>query len=135
MQRYSKKREAILTLLRETKSHPTADWIYTQLRSRYPDLSLATVYRNLAALKKAGLVRSVDSLDGQEHFDAFVPSHPHAVCEVCGAIVDVALPMDTDTLIGSAEALTGFCVTEAVLRFTGLCPACRARKEAEKPPT
>ena len=131
MQRYSKKREAILACLRDTDTHPTADWIYTQLRPRFADLSLATVYRNLASLKNAGLIRSVGSLDGQEHFDGTVPPHPHAVCTVCGAIVDVPCEMNVDGLIGTAEETTGFSIREAALRFTGVCPACRARESAK----
>ena len=44
--RYSPKREAILKCLRSTTCHPSAEWVYTQLKPQIPDLSLATVYRN-----------------------------------------------------------------------------------------
>ena len=30
--KYSKQREALLTLLRSTRSHPSADWLYENLR-------------------------------------------------------------------------------------------------------
>ena len=128
MQRYSKNREAILACLRGTKSHPTADWIYAQLKPDYPDLSLATVYRNLNALKDAGLIRSVGIVDGQERFDATTLSHPHAVCSRCGAVIDlsgVLLPLG---LIDAVQAETGFSVSEAVLQFTGLCPECKKKQ-------
>ena len=55
MQRFSKKRAAIYDCLCGTKTHPSADWIYQQLLPEFPDLSLATVYRNLAQLKEAGI--------------------------------------------------------------------------------
>ena len=45
--RNSKKRDAILEKLKSTTSHPTAEWIYLELKKDYPKLSLATVYRNL----------------------------------------------------------------------------------------
>ncbi len=45
---YSRKREAILDTLRSTKTHPTAEWVYLQLKSQYPDLSSGTVHRNLS---------------------------------------------------------------------------------------
>ena len=127
MQRYSKNREAILACLRGTKSHPTADWIYAQLKPDYPDLSLATVYRNLNALKDAELIRSVGIVDGQERFDATTEPHPHAVCSRCGAVIDlsgVLLPLG---LIDAVQAETGFSVSEAVLQFTGLCPECKVK--------
>jgi len=52
--RHSPKRDAILSVLRETKSHPSAEWIYAQLKPRHPDLSLGTVYRNLNLLADEG---------------------------------------------------------------------------------
>ena len=41
--RYSPKRDAILQCLRSTTCHPSAEWVYSQLKPRIPDLSLATV--------------------------------------------------------------------------------------------
>ena len=102
MQRFSKKRTAIYDCLCGTKTHPTADWIYQQLLPEFPDLSLATVYRNLAQLKEAGRIRSVGTVAGQERFDADL--HPHG---------------------RRAEDASGWSVCGTSLRLTGLCPACR----------
>ena len=52
--RHSPKREAILECLRSTTCHPSAEWVYAQLKPRIPDLSLATVYRNLARFRGGG---------------------------------------------------------------------------------
>ena len=57
--KHSRKRDAILECLRCTTSHPTAEWVYTQLKPTIPDLSLATVYRNLAMFKDEGTIDSV----------------------------------------------------------------------------
>ena len=54
--RYSKKRTAVYDVLSSTKSHPTAEWIYNRLKPEIPDLSLATVYRNLAQLEADGKI-------------------------------------------------------------------------------
>ena len=129
MQRYSKNREAILACLRSTKSHPTADWIYAQLKPDYPDLSLATVYRNLNALKDAGLIRSVGIVDGQERFDAMTEPHPHAVCARCGNMIDLSGVLVPHELIDAVQAETGFAISEAVLQFTGLCPECKSKQQ------
>ena len=43
--RYSKKREAILAAIQGTSCHPSAEWIYQQLKPSHPDLSLGTVYQ------------------------------------------------------------------------------------------
>ncbi len=87
--RYSKKREAILEAIRSTDTHPSADWVYQTLRPVFPDLSLGTVYRNLARFKEEGLVVSVGTVNGQERFDAVVSPHTHFICRTCGAVLDL----------------------------------------------
>ena len=57
--RHSPKREAILECLRSTTCHPSAEWVYAQLKPRIPDLSLATVYRNLARFRAEGTVQVI----------------------------------------------------------------------------
>ena len=48
--RETRQRKAILNILREADSHPTADWIYDEVRKIIPDISKGTVYRNLKIL-------------------------------------------------------------------------------------
>ena len=54
VRKHSRKRDAILSCVRGTTCHPTAEWVYTQLKPEIPDLSLGTVYRNLAMFKQDG---------------------------------------------------------------------------------
>lgn len=79
--RYSKKREAILAAIQGTSCHPSAEWIYQQLKPSHPDLSLGTVYHNLIFFQERGDIRSVGVIQGQERFDAVVTPHSHFVCE------------------------------------------------------
>ena len=96
--KHSRKRDAILECLRCTTSHPTAEWIYTQLKPTIPDLSLATVYRNLAMFKDEGTIDSVGVYNGLERFDFRTDPHAHFICRICGAVSDInwlELPADT----------------------------------------
>ena len=128
MKRYSKKREAILDCLKSTTSHPTAEWIYERLKPEYPHLSLATVYRNLAEMKKEGLIRSVGIVDGQERFDGTTAQHTHAVCSVCGKVIDVNGIDVPDELKLKIAEMTGYSVERADLRFLGICGECMKKK-------
>ena len=93
--RYSKKREAILTAIRSSDAHPSAEWIYHTLKSTHPDLSLGTVYRNLLFFQQNGTIQSVGVVNGQERFDAVTAPHSHFVCTSCGAVIDLhRIPMD-----------------------------------------
>ena len=52
--RYSKQREAIRMYLLSTKSHPTAEAVYNNIKNEHPRISLGTVYRNLNLLEEQG---------------------------------------------------------------------------------
>ena len=83
--RYSKKREAILTAIRGTRCHPSAEWVYQSLKPEHPDLSLGTVYRNLIFFQQRGEIQSVGVVKGQERFDGETRPHSHFICNSCGA--------------------------------------------------
>ncbi len=91
MKNYSRQREAILTALRSTKTHPTASMIYETVRQQLPNISLGTVYRNLSALSEAGEILCIDVGDGFEHFDGDISPHAHLHCRKCKSITDAPL--------------------------------------------
>lgn len=122
--RYSKKREAILEAIRGTALHPSADWVYQKLKSAHPDLSLGTVYRNLAFFKEQGSVCCVGVVNGQERFDATTTPHTHFICDHCGAVIDLhKIPADPalDREVGEQY---GFKVEHHKLVFHGVCREC-----------
>jgi len=123
MQRYSKKREAIIELFRSTEAHPSAEWVYAQLKPDFPDLSLATVYRNIAALLDSGELISVGVVDSKERYDYKTRSHPHFICTRCGGVIDVDIPSVFE-LEKDAEEATGAKVSRHDLTFRGVCRNC-----------
>ena len=89
LRRTSKKRSAILECIQGTTCHPTADWIFRQLKPEIPDLSLGTVYRNLSVLQQQGDIISVGVNGGMEHFDGDLHPHAHFFCKTCGKVTDL----------------------------------------------
>ena len=122
--RYSKKREAILSAIQGTSCHPSADWVYRQLKPSHPDLSLGTVYRNLAFFLERGQVKSVGVVQGQERFDAVVTPHSHFVCNCCGAVLDLPDIDLSGGLDGAVSRQYGLMTERHELTFYGLCPSC-----------
>ena len=132
--RYSKKREAILEAIRGTSCHPSAEWVYRQLKPRHPDLSLGTVYRNLAFFREQGLVRSVGTVQGQERFDAIVAPHSHFVCSCCGCVQDLPGLQLGEELDRSVSMQYGLAVERHELTFYGLCPSCTNQQNNKEEP-
>ena len=121
----SKKRDAILTCIRQTKCHPTADWIYQQLKPEIPDLSLGTVYRNLAMFRSEGIIQSIGVVNGLERYDADTSSHSHFVCSQCGQVYDLEGLNLPKSFMEEAARCTGGTITNYHLQFTGSCADCR----------
>ena len=72
-----RKRNAILTCLRSTHLHPSAEMLHEMLQPEHPDISLATVYRNLSLFKNQGVIQSLGTVDGIERFDGNAQPHVH----------------------------------------------------------
>ena len=124
MKRYSRKREAILQALRSTDTHPSAEWVYTKLKPEFPDLSLATVYRNIAEFLEEGTIVSVGTVAGQERYDAETRPHTHFICDTCGAVIDVESKIDTAAIKDTVEKSIGAQIMRHELYFRGKCANC-----------
>lgn len=121
--KYSKQREAILTYLRSTKEHPTAEMVYSELRVEYPRLSLGTVYRNLNLLAECGEILRLNCGDGTDHFDAAVRPHNHFICKKCGRVMDLDMPSLEFIDEKAAENFSGN-VQGHQIYFYGECKDC-----------
>ena len=128
--RMTRQRKTILNILRQTKSHASADEIYELVRKQLPRISLGTVYRNLEVLAKMGLIQKLELGGTIKRFDWNPNKHYHIRCLVCGQIDDAPIaPLNQleDELYGA----TVFSIIGHRLEFEGLCPDC-TEKEAQK---
>ncbi|MBE6924901.1 MAG: transcriptional repressor [Ruminococcaceae bacterium] len=119
-----RKRDAILECVRSTTSHPSADWVFARLKPVLPDISLATVYRNLSLFKQQGVIASVGTVRGVERFDGNTEPHVHFICHQCDAIIDLPQMQVPQSLSSQAAAEAGGQVDVCQLTFTGICNRC-----------
>jgi len=130
--RKTRQREAILRVLRDTTSHPAADWIYSEVRKDIPNISLGTVYRNLRLLQECGEVLGIDLGSTSTRFNGNSANHYHFRCERCGGIFDIDEPLDEEINKRIARR-TGFKISGHWLEFHGLCKECqKGRRVAQK---
>lgn len=118
--RYSKQREAVYDVLCNTTAHPDVAWIYGEVKKLIPNISLATVYRNLGELEILGKIKRVSVEGYSERYDANVCDHAHIVCESCGRIDDA--DMSRVTVCHKFSN-----VTRCEVTFYGKCDECRKR--------
>ena len=127
-----KKRNAILECLRHTDVHPSAETLHQMLQKEHPDISLATVYRNLARFKNEGIITSIGSVNGIERFDAITEPHVHFICTCCSRVVDLPQMEIPDSLCRLVSDETGAQVEGCQLAFTGLCRECRKKQSTQE---
>src|SRR5262249_48354883 len=87
--RVTQAREAVLAALADDRTHPTAEALSRRVRRVVPGLSRATVYNCLDSFVASGRIGALDALAGGRRFDPNLAEHHHAICSVCGAILDV----------------------------------------------
>lgn len=119
-----RKRNAILACLQQTHAHPSAEMVHEMLQKTHPDISLATVYRNLAWFKSQGMIQSLGTVNGIERFDANTAPHVHFVCTGCSAVIDLPQIAVPHSLEADTEKYASCRVQGCQLTFTGLCGSC-----------
>jgi Fur family peroxide stress response transcriptional regulator len=126
MRRETRQREAILNVLRSTDSHPTADWIYDEVRKVIPNISKGTVYRNLQVLQEDGAITELKLNGTLSRYEVKQERHYHFRCERCGRVSDIDMPVDRE-LDQQVEKRTGLKISYHQLEFRGLCKDCQQK--------
>jgi Fur family ferric uptake transcriptional regulator len=126
-QRYTRNRRAIVALLAGSE-RPLA---LTEMLAAGEDLAQSSVYRNLAILEAAGVVRKVaatDELPRYELAEDLTGHHHHFLCTSCGSVEDFTLPprieRTLETALITASRRSGFAGSHHRLDLVGLCRDC-----------
>ncbi|MBI2868525.1 MAG: transcriptional repressor [Chloroflexi bacterium] len=122
--RFSRRREIILDVLRSVTCHPTAEWVHAQARKQAPRLSLGTTYRNLRLLAERGIIQELELGQDLSRYDGNPRNHVHFCCDGCGRVLDIADPTPP-AMDGAVARDTGLKITSHRLFFHGLCQECQ----------
>lgn len=119
-------RALVLEAVRSLHNHPTSADVYEVVREKHPNISRATVYRNLGVLASRGEVLRVEVPNGADRYDFLNKPHYHAKCRVCGGVFDIDLPYQDD-IVARVEDAHGFSIEEHEIIFGGVCADCASR--------
>jgi Fur family transcriptional regulator, ferric uptake regulator len=126
--RLSSVREAIARVVLELRGHFEANDIVRELRTRnVRDAHLATVYRTLPLLVRAGLIQPALFSSGERAFyeASFErPHHDHLICTGCGVVVEFELEA-IEALQRDLARCHGFELTAHYHELLGECTSCR----------
>ena len=128
IERLTNQKKAILDYLRSTTSHPDAYEVYAVIKKKLPQISLATVYRNLDSMVKKGLVKEIRIKDDRFNYDGAEHHHNHFKCTNCMAVFNV----DGDILLNyeklGENSAVGL-VEEYDVLLKGTCINCQRKNK------
>ncbi|MFO8060371.1 MAG: Fur family transcriptional regulator [Bacillota bacterium] len=133
--RVTPQRLAVLSFIRSSKEHPTAEEIYEAVRLKHPAISLNTVYRSLDAFEEADLVQKFTIGDRSNYrYDFTTQSHLHHYCTRCGRVSDWG-PDHIDALANLIRKIAGDddgTVERVEVHLLGLCSDCLGNDSRQK---
>lgn len=117
-------RLAVYEALAATKSHPTAEMLFSTLQPKYPSMSFATVYKTVEILDRIHVIKILNTGEDSMRYDADTSIHHHIQCNECGRVDDL-MDVDSSALVKEAENLSGYDIAGHQFYFFGVCPHCR----------
>lgn len=125
MKNYSKQREEILNVLKNSKSHLTAEEIYSIVKKNNSTASRGTVYRNLNLLTGKSIIKRISICNGPDKYDFINKKHNHIICSKCGKVFDFYYNLDFNLLKKAIKNQTEITEVEADIILQGICNDCK----------
>jgi len=118
-------RRLLLSIMREAGRHLDAKEVYRRASERDPNISLATVYRNLRVFEKQGLINERHLGQARCYYEMKrLGEHQHLVCEACGQVIEFESPL-IRKLVAEVQRKNNFSVTKVELYLEGHCHKCK----------
>ena len=103
--------------------HMNIDDLYKKLLSKFPSVSLATIYKNINAMVEKVFLSEVKIPNSKSVYELIKTEHAHLVCSSCGHIEDIML--DATSVLEEASKLSSFKIDTTSIVLSGLCPNCK----------
>lgn len=121
-------RRAILDVLVENQSkHLSTENIYELVKSKFPDVGLATIYRTLQLFDDYDMIKKLNFGDGCYRYELSEDEkhqHHHLICIKCGNVYE----FDDDLLEELEQKIkvkNNFKVLDHMVKFMGYCQKCQ----------
>jgi Fur family transcriptional regulator, ferric uptake regulator len=115
--RLSRQRRFILELLWEAKEHLSAREIYDRLNQQAHSIGHTSVYQNLEALSREGIIECIERSEGRLYGNVS-DSHSHVNCLDTTQILDVHVELPIE-LIEQIQQQTGVRIVDYRIDFYG----------------
>lgn len=102
--------------------HMNIDDLYKKLLTKFPSISLATIYKNINAMVEKVFLSEVKIPDTKSVYELVKAEHAHLVCSCCGHIEDIML--DSSDITEQVSKISSFKVNSTNIVLSGICTKC-----------
>ena len=123
MERLTSQKQVILDYLKDVKTHPTAEVVYSAVQKKLPRISQGTVYRILNGFRDKGDAQVIP-VEGVSHFDGNTSLHAHFICQSCRNVFDVFEVCSKCEILNKKKVKVGK-INYYKIYFYGNCNKCK----------
>lgn len=129
-------RRSILDVLFEHHNdHLSTEEIYDEVKVKFPEIGLATVYRTVQLFEEMGIVDRLNFDDGCSRFELAsedtVHHHHHLICEACNRVFEVENDL-LDEIEKEIENKYTFKIHDHNVMFYGICKECEEKNNRNR---
>ncbi len=122
----TRQRKLLYEVMRAMEGHPSPEEVYAEVRRQMPDISLATVYKNIHLFVASGVLREVSLHHGSQRVEINEREHHHLVCSRCKAIADISPEaLGAGRLLRRKRLPDGFMAERVSVDVIGVCAKCQ----------
>lgn len=129
MNNYSRQREVILDVIKNSRTHPTAEEIYYSVIEKEPKISKSTVYRNINILVERGAIQRITMEIGPDKYDYLHKEHYHAICKVCSKVFDFYYDFEKEPIMKNIKQQANIDIDVNSITIRGICEKCKSKQK------
>nr|WP_132242789.1 Fur family transcriptional regulator [Marinisporobacter balticus] len=122
------RRATLDTIIENQGKHLSTEEIYDMVKSKCPEIGLATVYRTLQLLDELEIISKINFDDGCSRYELNTHEddhqHHHLICLNCGLVIEVEVDL-MEALEEEIEKNCDFKISDHKVKFFGYCSKCK----------
>lgn len=107
--------------------HLTIDDMYEKVKNVHPNVSLATVYKNITLMTQNLLLEEVKIPSHKSVYEIAKSPHQHLYCESCGKIEDISI--NVASLRDAVAEQNRFSISYTCVMMRGICSECQNKAD------
>ena len=120
-------RLAIYNCLIGSNDHPSPEMIFKRIKSDFPTISFATVYKTLETFESKNIISKVTNLHNTLRYDPLTKRHHHIICKRCHKVIDLS-SVELNSLPIPSQVTDGNVLIDFSVHFDVICAECKEKE-------